>query len=382
MSVEGILLRQERLRLGWSQEGLCRGICAASYLSKIEQGRVAASEEIIQQLFLRMGITWRGAPQELAPLRAQVEAAYDALFSFRTEEFQRNVKAFAPQEELLRYSPFSLDAMLLEAQTQQHEALPLELEACMDARQLALQRALQSRFSEAIALYPRAFFYYLAGDAASAHGRDYPAALKLFQTGYELAAKEGSAHLMLYSSALAGNCYCNLLDIPNMLAQYDVAERLARALGNEEILETIRYNTAAARLETGDCIGAYSYYAGRKTQTVMSLHKLAICCEKLGRRDEALAALDRAEAMESEFPDTLTARRLCALVRMRLENADYLHNPDYGKALLDVFADCRDRLPIGYATFHLPWVLEWYTAARQYKQAYELLRAFPKMLIV
>ena len=173
MSVEGILLRRERLHLGWSQEGLCKGICAVSYLSKIEQGRAAASEEIVRQLFARIGITWQGAPQTLAPLRAQMEAAYDALFSFRMEEFQGSVKALEPQEALLRYSPFALDAMLLTALSQQpHEALPQELEACMDARQLALQRALQNRFSEAVALYPRAYFYYLAGDAASEHGRD------------------------------------------------------------------------------------------------------------------------------------------------------------------------------------------------------------------
>ena len=75
MSVEGILLRRERLHLGWSQEGLCKGICAVSYLSKIEQGRAAASEEIVRQLFARIGITWQGVPQMLAPLRAQVEAA-------------------------------------------------------------------------------------------------------------------------------------------------------------------------------------------------------------------------------------------------------------------------------------------------------------------
>lgn len=147
MSVEGILLRRERLHLGWSQEGLCKGICAVSYLSKIEQGRAAASEEIVRQLFARIGITWQGAPQTLAPLRAQVEAAYDALFSFRMEEFQGSVKALEPQEALLRYSPFALDAMLLTALSQQpHEALPQELEACMDARQLALQRALQTGF--------------------------------------------------------------------------------------------------------------------------------------------------------------------------------------------------------------------------------------------
>ena len=67
----------------------------------------------------------------------------------------------------------------------------------------------------------------------------------------------------------------------------------------------------------------------------------------------------------------------CGLVRRRLENPGYLRDPDYGAALMDVFNRCRRELPIGYAAFHLPRVLEWLTAGRQYKQAYELLRDFP-----
>ena len=65
------------------------------------------------------------------------------------------------------------------------------------------------------------------------------------------------------------------------------------------------------------------------------------------------------------------------LVRCRLENPDYLHDADYGAALLDCFERCRRELPIGYAGFHLPWLLEWYTANRQYKLAYELMNEFP-----
>ena len=81
--------------------------------------------------------------------------------------------------------------------------------------------------------------------------------------------------------------------------------------------------------------------------------------------------------MESDYPPTELAQRMCALVRFRLEHKAYLHLSEYGEALLSVFADCRKSLPIGYASLHLPWVLEWYTAARQYRLAYELSRSFP-----
>ena len=47
-----------------------------------------------------------------------------------------------------------------------------------------------------------------------------------------------------------------------------------------------------------------------------------------------------------------------------------------GTLLLDSFDRLRNELPLGYALFHLPWVLEWYKATRQYKKACELLEAY------
>ena len=110
----------------------------------------------------------------------------------------------------------------------------------------------------------------------------------------------------------------------------------------------------------------------------MSLHKLAICQEKRGERTAALETIRLAEtAPGDDAIDPALARLMCQVVRYRLEHPDYLHDPDYGATLLACFRRCRDELPIGYASFHLPWLMEWYTAARQYKQAYELLRSFP-----
>ncbi|MBQ6877388.1 MAG: helix-turn-helix transcriptional regulator, partial [Oscillospiraceae bacterium] len=43
MNYPGFLIKRERLLKNWSQEGLCKGICAVSYLSKIEQGKAEAS---------------------------------------------------------------------------------------------------------------------------------------------------------------------------------------------------------------------------------------------------------------------------------------------------------------------------------------------------
>ena len=39
MDISGLLLRRERLRRDWSQEGVCRGICAVSYLCLLYTSR-------------------------------------------------------------------------------------------------------------------------------------------------------------------------------------------------------------------------------------------------------------------------------------------------------------------------------------------------------
>ena len=136
------------------------------------------------------------------------------------------------------------------------------------------------------------------------------------------------------------------------------------------------YNTAANAIERGDYESSYAYFSNLTEPNMMSLHKLAICCEKTGRKDEALTALAKAEKMECDYPPSELAINMCRLVRYRVDDENYLKNEEYGEALLKVFEHCRRELSMGYAIFHLPWVLEWYKASRQYKGALELMEEF------
>ncbi len=60
--LQGRMIRQKRLEKNWSQEGLSSGICAASYLSKIEQGTVEAGPDVVRPLLARLGIAWNEDP--------------------------------------------------------------------------------------------------------------------------------------------------------------------------------------------------------------------------------------------------------------------------------------------------------------------------------
>lgn len=379
--VTGFIIRRERMRRDWSQDGLCRGICAASYLSKIEQGRVEASEDILRLLYERLELPWYGGESAMSGLSERLDELYELAYSGEFEVLREKISALAPENAALLQSPAAPDIAVLDAAANWRGGTDAGVDAGMEQhlspRGLALLRLMQDRDAEAAAICPSALCSYWAGVAQYESGRSYTAAVENLQRAYSLAAGEGRARLMMLSRAYIGNCYCNQLDVENMEAHYTVAERLATALHDAGMLASIRYNRAATALETGDYESAYRYFSALEEPTAMALHKLAICCEKLGRRDEAFSALNRAAAVEDTHMPAGLAEEMLSLVRRRLENPDYLRDADYGAALLDCFERCRRELPIGYAAFHLPCVLEWYAAARQYKPAYELMNEFP-----
>lgn len=376
MSIAGLLIRRERLARMWSQEGLCRGICGTSYLSKIEQGKAEASEEILALLFARLGLSWT----EDETLRAQTEACMEALFAGDAAAF---AAAFAPlhtQERTLLCSPCAPDYLLLRslAAETDGERRPLDAEFIpfLDRRQLALQRVLEGRHEEAALLYPAAAIRLWQGARLYAFGR-YAAATEALRAAYDAAAAEGFAHIMMSCRVYLGNCCSDLGDLKQMQQHYAVAQRLAEALGDRETLAMIRYNAAATKIECGDFAAAYAYFSTLEEPDALALHKLAVCCEALGRRDEALAALARAETMLHSGEEHEPERQMLALVRCRLEQPDPLHDERYGALLTECFALLRRERGAGYARFHLPWMLAWYKANRRYREACALLEDFP-----
>lgn len=364
MSYYGNLILRERLARSWSQAGLCKDICTVSYLSKIETGKAQPSADVLRLLLARLGLHTDPA-LEAAGARC-AEDGYERLFTGRFGELAAALPAAS--DETYRATAAWTDLLLLRQFDTDGGALDAGLEAGMTPRQLAMQRLLQGRWDEALALLPNAFCHWRIGVSAYEAGC-YEDAVEHLQAGYDLAARDGAARLMLLCRAYMGNCYCNRRDIERMRPHYAAARRLAQALGEQELLDSIAYNTAAVQIERGQFEEAYGYFSALNDPGVLALHKLAICCEKTGRTAEAYAALERAEAVETAEQRSEAVEKMLAVVRFRLAHPDYLHCDAYGTLLLDCFACCRTRLPQGYAAFHLPWVVEWYTAARQYKKS-------------
>ena len=127
----GLRLRQERLKRGWSQEGLCRGICAASYLSKIEQGRVQAAPELLALLMKRLDLPWYG--ENLPELEGLVERRYAQLLDGEQEAFQDSRAAFSQALETILSSPLAADGLVLDAVDRQDPSdIPAALEPYLE----------------------------------------------------------------------------------------------------------------------------------------------------------------------------------------------------------------------------------------------------------
>lgn len=102
--LQGLLIRKRRQEREWSQAALCNGICAVSYLSKIEQGKVESSPEVLNLLFRRLGIQWQEDPAFCREAAAWFEEYYDRLFS--GEDLQDMTQELLRRETAYRNSPF------------------------------------------------------------------------------------------------------------------------------------------------------------------------------------------------------------------------------------------------------------------------------------
>lgn len=383
VSFPSALIRYHRLERSWSQEGLCAGICAVSYLSKIEQGKAEPNADILSALMQRLEIRWH--PEAAQEASALVEELWEAIVSMDSAEEQRLRKQLAQERERYVNGPHMLDVLLLERlkwnavpPVESDDLLPA-FENCFDSRQRAWYLLAQDRCEEAFILMPNAFVSLNCGSAAY-HAGSYTLAMERLLQSCALAAEEGRARVLMLARTLLGNCYSDQSDYAAMRRHYQTAARLARDLGDEDIVNTIRYNTAATELQLGHYEKAYAAFAGMKNPSAIVLHKKAICEEKLGRPQEALQTLALVEKVQNlhidsaDFPDRGWIDRFCQLVRYRLEHPDYLRDQAYGDLLISAYRDMQQELPHGFALFHQPWVEEWYVATRQYKQAYELKR--------
>ena len=378
----GLLIRQRRLKNNWSQEGLSKGICSVSYLSKIEQGKADASGEVMKLLLERLGLKWYDDENTVRRAKELSSKLYDAIFSMLPKSHTRKLlDELTDKWEVYSCCPYFIELSLERANLEDsfEPDLPQGSHEYFNKRQKELYYAFLDQLDELPRFSDTALGFAGAGYKNYTVG-NYSQALDDLLHAARLSQDEGRVHLTLFIRLTIAGCYANMGDLDQMDFHHAVARRIAQALDDEDSIYTIDYNTAATHLERGDAQRAYDYFSKvRHIKSKLNLHKLAICCERLGKKEEALEALETAQSCEYE-PVAISNETLdwmLAIIEYRLKHPDHLSDPNYGQMLLSGFENLKKNAPSGFIRFHIPYVTGWYTANRQYKQAYELLRDFP-----
>lgn len=493
-----LLLKARRKQKGWSQESVCKGVCAVSYYSKIESGIVIPNVQILEELakhlqmelpilmderkmriqdrangktsngldeenlessgikgfnqatkndkmialvmqFLRSGHLdeayilfkkllksgnsirsnpFSGAdqaddsvhtrPSSITPDaslsdsyggsgddetglskngsgRENGESSHDGF----SNSFERNSM---PDDEADSYTfdlghPCSLDTLLLLGLYQKVDLSslfePEELLACLNREQKAL-------FFLACNEYQRAADYCEDGWVLllSAFGlyrerktSDSKVLVQLEQA-YLKAAKEGYACLMAQISHITGMVYSNIPDYASAMEYFTRTERLLEELKDQKALDELYYNIGCTLLEEGNYKQALEKLESVRRYSVMDIQKQVICLELMNRKEEALERMSQYKRADLVGWDPEFVERLFELIRLRLVEEDWLHNPHYGELLMGIYEELSNTADShkGFAQFHLPWVIQYLKANRQYAKAESILENFPGKL--
>lgn len=376
----GLMIRRERLNRNYSQESLCRGICAVSYLSKIEQGQVEAREEIIRALLKRLQVHYKNDPEFLMETENVIDQAYEKIYAM--ESIAEEIAYLDKHRQDCLSSRCMLDTLLLCAFANQKENTMLdEYESCMNQRQYELYLYElcmwgRDKFTELLKLNPNAFYTVSLGVLKCYQG-EYQEAIELLSRGCSISCDEGNVRALLNGKVLLGTCYSNLRNNSLMTKNYKAAERIALALGEQEMVDVIYYNLGATYLDWGMIEEAYECFDRCVERDVLFHHKFAICKEKLGQRLQAMAEL-RLGYQDELLEENSVYREMLDVVRYRLEHEDYLHDELYANLMQSCFEHIETELPDGFAIFHVPYLEEVYQATRRYKDAYLLNKKYTR----
>lgn len=390
----GYLIRQKRLEQNLSQEGLARGICAASYLSKIEQGLVEPGQEIIDRLFSALGVEFVRDTALEAEAERQLESFF---FHWEAETSCESERAFldAHADQLLRsefalsYGVYRVCCLCDEERLEEARAALNRLEmfsACLSAplrKRMLLAKAtlaptpeaaLQT-LEEASALGINCLIAYAQARRLSQLGR-YGYSTEMAEHAFSLACREGNPFIMIWSSFLQGVNACNHFDLELAKRCFDRSIALTRGY-RTDVTACAYYNLGSTYLEIGDMEAAFRYLrwteeAGGEADQGLLLHqKLALLYAARGEFEEAARHIEQAwsyiKAEQSEAHRALYERML-RFPELLLGEAP-MEQPEYERVLVALYKEAGEAFGHGFRQFYGRYLIELYTHQRRYKEA-------------
>lgn len=109
----GLLIKMNRINQNMSQKALCEGICVPSYLSKIENGEIVPTSDILNLLFDVLGITYNDSEEFIEASQNLFERYLERLTFNDFEESSKLFKSIEEQHTKYIHSPLIVDYYII-----------------------------------------------------------------------------------------------------------------------------------------------------------------------------------------------------------------------------------------------------------------------------
>ncbi len=393
----GYLIRRERLRQNLSQEGLCRGICAASYLSKIESGSAEPGEDIIDRLFKALGIEFVRDVKLIGDAQRMLDRFFflmDADESCDAEKafFETNREKLSCSEFALRLNVFDLVSRA-ELYNREETLFRLaQIEPFMESlalREMQWVLIVKAEYMEspqeewavleqAARLGAYSLVTYKQAKLAFQQGW-YSQCVEMGERAYAQAAEEGSAVTMISSAFLLGSCMCNRCDMALAKRYFDRVQALTRG-HRINMDDYIAYNLGSTYLELGeDELALHHLEAAREKKNdaahnILLNQKLAILYQRLGVREKGLAHLSLAKEhfdgaqWDAAWDATRLIERMIRFAELTFET-EPMDYPEFERVTQELYAEAGVRFGFGFKRFYGRYLIELYKRQRRYKDA-------------
>jgi transcriptional regulator with XRE-family HTH domain len=378
-NIAGLLIRTNRERQNLKQEVLCRGICAVSYLSKIEKGILQPGKEIQDQLFKKLSIEYIDDETFVKKGKEFFQTAYlSSLTGIKISE--KDEQEVISQKDRYLNSPLFIDYVLFEQyykkdiqNSKMDFTIYLEY---MDKDQLFLAFLISGGAGKEITLLEKAKGIKYEPEVVAQmaylkwHSGKYYEAIELYLDALELAYRRGYFELQQNICLLLGHIYMDF-DLRTMQKYYDKVLQLANLLNNTEYNYQVYYHIGVANTRSNfeiardnllKCIEECPDKSGIKESAYQKTFLLYV---RYGKREEGIVYYEK--AMETNYYKDINE-----MLNIVVNYPNYMHQKEYLKRLKGIYDKAKQYRKFSYTKYYGEFLVEALKANRKYKEALEI----------
>ncbi|MBC5629059.1 helix-turn-helix transcriptional regulator [Clostridium sp. NSJ-6] len=393
----GSIIKFNRINQNMSQKALSKGICVASYLSRIESGDLIPSEEVISIIFTRLGLSFNDSEEFLEKGIASLKLFFDKL---HFNEFDLTNKLFnelESQENDYITSPLVIDYFLAKlarycstpnrekfesSKSLLHSSFELlspqqkflyNFYVGVDELNLSQDKSIGKNLIEQALNYKDNGHCYFWLSYAYRIENNPIKSYDCIKKALDLYVSEGNIISIM-------SCYEKIAEVHFMLDNYSdaieylkISLSIAEKLNNKYFIEHLNSIISWAYYRLKDCSTSLTYL---KNNTGLVDHRMLVpdsITESLiyfslnnkALLKNSIQKLKNAQSLEHINEDL--ANRIYKLFNLYIEDDDYLKNPNWENLLIYIIDNMHKLVELKKVFITL--LKEYYIYNRKYKDA-------------